>query len=471
MSSIEKQSQPISGFSPLNFGGCSLWLDATASSNFALSGSNITTWYDKSPLSNHASNIFAGNPVLSNNVINGRSTVYFSNAPSMGGSMILNRQGIAGFMVLRPLQVGIGRNSDQRIISCVLGSSNDYDSTSRFMVAVQQQTTEIRFFHGGYIPRTNFNASNNYIISWTYDGSVNSIYLNGAEGDLEQNVTMSNVAFNTDTYRLGSPANNTFDPYNGHIGEVIIYNDFLTVAQRRSVEGYLAWKWGIAPSLGTTFSPLTSLSNCAVWFDGADPTTFTLSGSNITQWRDKAGSNVTSNIGTPVYVSNAINGVQGVLLDSNAGFKISPMSNRANTTTVSIYGVVAACNVPRNQARIFTVGRTEDGAINNDFSQTSNWSLYQGTLEGVAYSVPHLVFVNAQNYVFSSNVLSNGVPCLISAIFNGTTQALWTNGNSAGSNTLTNTFTFNRLGIGKNTNPDAGSAYDNCTGAPTVMMT
>jgi hypothetical protein len=374
--------------------------------------------------------------------------------------MTLNKQGIAGFLVLRPLQVGTGRNSDQRIISCVLGSSNDYDSTSRFMLAVQQQTTEIRFYRAGVsIPRTNFNASNNYIISWTYDGSTNAIFLNGSEADLSQSNALSSVAFNTDTYRLGSPANNTFDPYNGHIGEVIVYNDFLTVAQRRSVEGYLAWKWGIAPSLGTTFSPLTSLSNCAVWFDGADPTSFTFSGCNITQWRDKAGSNVTSNIGTPVYTSNAINGVPGVQLNSAAGFKISPMSNAANTTTVSIYGVVAASNTMQNNARIFTSGRVADGQVNNDYSATYAWTLYQG-----GPSVPNLVFGHTGVYITASNVLSNGVPCLISAIFSGTTGTLWANGSNIGSNSVTDTFTFDRLGIGKNTNPDAGTSYDNWAG-------
>lgn len=462
MSSTGKHSEAISGFTPLNFGGCRLWLDATSPSNFALSGSsNITTWYDKSPFSNHASNIFAGTPVLSNNVINGRSTVYLSNAPSLGGSLRLSNAGVTGFLVLRPLQLGIGRNSDQRIISCVLGSSNDFDSTSRFMLAVQQQTTEIRFFRGGVsIPRTNFNASNNYIISWTYDGSINSIYLNGANADLSQDNPLSNVAFNTDTYRLGSPANNTFDPFNGHIGEVIVYDDFLSPAYRQAVEGYLAWKWGIEPDLGITFSPLTSLPSCAVWFDGADPSTLTLSGSNITQWRDKAGSNVTSNIGTPVYVSNALGGVPGVRLDVNSGFKISPMSNAANTTTVSIYGVVAASNTLQNNARIFTVGRVADGQVNNDYNGAGNWTLFQTSVAN-----PTLNFGHTDSYLYGSNNLSNGVPCLISAIFSGTAMTLWTNGSNRGSNSKSSTFTFDRMGIGKNTNPDAGTSYDAWAGS------
>jgi hypothetical protein len=458
MSSVGKHAQPVSGFSPLNFGGCSLWLDATSPSNFALSGSNITTWYDRSPFSNHASNIFAGNPVLSNNVINGRSTVFLSNAPSLGGSMTLNTTGITGFMVLRPLQLGIGRGSDQRILSCVSGTANDFDSTSRFTVAVQQQTAEIRFFRGGVsIPRTNFNASNNYIISWACDGTTNSIYINGADGDLAQNIVLSNATFDTNVYRLGSPANNTFDPFNGHIGEVIVYNDFLIPAQRQAVEGYLAWKWGIEPDLGTTFSPLTSLPSCAVWFDGADASAFTLSGSNITQWRDKAGSNVTSNIGTPVYVSNAVNGVPGVQLDVNSGFQISPMSNAANRTTVSIYGVVTTGASAQASARLFTVGRISDGVTNNDFSASYLWTLYRPSTQ--ALELQHTGAI-----VSSSSALTVGRPCLVSVVFSGTTATMWANGSNAGSINTTNTLIFDRIGIGKNINNNAGSSSDSFAG-------
>ena len=451
MSSTGKHTQPVSGFSPLNFGGCRLWLDATSSSNFALTGTNITTWYDKSPFSNHASNVAGGSPVLSNASINGRASVFFSNAPSIGGSLDLSNRGVAGFMVIRPLVTS--RGSDQRIFSAAITGQGDWSAASRFLVGVQQNTTQIWYNrYNASIPKTNFNASNNYIISWTYDGSANSLYLNGANADVAQDVAMTET-FGSTLYRLGNQVNVTTETYNGFIGEVIVYDDFLSPAYRQAVEGYLAWKWGIEPDLGTTFSPLTSLSNCAVWFDGADSTAFTLSGSNITQWRDKAGSNVTSNIGTPVYVSNAVGGVPGVRLDVNSGFKISPMSNGANTTTVSIYGVVAASNTMQSNARIFTSGRVADGQVDNDSTATYAWTLYQASS-----ATPTLVFGHASSTINASNTLSNGVPCLISAVFSGTTVNLWANGSNQGSINTTNTLTFDRLGIGKNTNPDAGTA-------------
>lgn len=453
MSTAGKHQEPISDFTPLSFGGCALWLDATSTTNFALTGSNITAWYDRSPFSNHAtpSN---GTPVLSNAAINGRPAVYLSNAPSFHGSVSLTNAGVAGFMVVRPLTTGIGRN-DQRLFSGSVPGGTDYDG-ARFFIGIQGNSTELRWHRGGGpLTQTNINALTNYIVSWNEDSASNAaIFLNGATADITASGT-SGDNWDVSRYAIGNQVTATTEYFNGFVGEVIVYNDSLTVTQRQAVEGYLAWKWGIAPALGTTFSPLTSLSNCAVWFDGADASTFTLSGSNITQWRDKAGSNVTSNIGTPVYVSNAINGVPGVLLNANAGFKISPMSNAANTTTVSIYGVVAAGASPQNNARIFTSGRVADGQVNNDYSATTSWTLFQASS-----ATPTLTFGHANAYLYASNTLSNGVPCLISAIFSGTTMTLWANGSNMGSNNTTDTFTFDRLGIGKNTNPDAGSSYD-----------
>jgi hypothetical protein len=45
------------------------------------------------------------------------------------------------------------------------------------------------------------------------------------------------------------------------------------------------------------FKP-TDIGGCQLWLDAADATTLTLTGSIVTQWRDKSGS---GNNATPVY--------------------------------------------------------------------------------------------------------------------------------------------------------------------------
>jgi hypothetical protein len=103
----------------------------------------------------------------------------------------------------------------------------------------------------------------------------------------------------------------------GVISEVIMYNTTLTSAQRQQVETHLIRKWGIStPSVGvspasgqsyTGFVP-TTIGGCAIWLDGADATTLTLSGSTVTQWRDKSGNTRHLGVGsgTTTYASNAV---------------------------------------------------------------------------------------------------------------------------------------------------------------------
>jgi hypothetical protein len=51
-------------------------------------------------------------------------------------------------------------------------------------------------------------------------------------------------------FLIGTEASfGSFAAFNGFFHEVIVYNTELTVAQRQSVEGYLAWKWGLQNEL------------------------------------------------------------------------------------------------------------------------------------------------------------------------------------------------------------------------------
>ena len=73
----------------------------------------------------------------------------------------------------------------------------------------------------------------------------------------------------------------------GKFGELLVFSNALTDTQRKSVEGYLAWKWGLQTQQAS--SPPTSISGCALWLDAADSTTITLSGANVAQINDKSG--------------------------------------------------------------------------------------------------------------------------------------------------------------------------------------
>ena len=88
----------------------------------------------------------------------------------------------------------------------------------------------------------------------------------------------------------------------------------------------------------TPFKP-TDIGGCQQWLDGADATTLTLSGSIVTQWRDKSGS---GNNATPVYtgptlVQNVKNSLPGL---SFSGGNIMKCGAFLTSTSFSAFIVV-----------------------------------------------------------------------------------------------------------------------------------
>ena len=76
-------------------------------------------------------------------------------------------------------------------------------------------------------------------------------------------------------------------PLKGYLAEIIVYNNQLNSLNRRQVEMYLAWKWGIG-SPYSTFSP-NNIDGLKLWLDAGDTSSVLLSGSNVSQWNDKSG--------------------------------------------------------------------------------------------------------------------------------------------------------------------------------------
>ena len=97
------------------------------------------------------------------------------------------------------------------------------------------------------------------------------------------------------------------------------------------------------------FSP-TSISNCALWLDGADSSSFTLSGSAVTQWNDKSGNGGHATQSTsgnrPTFTGS------GVIF--NAASSQSLLLNTPFTSTHSIY-IVAT---PTSASQVYLFGRT-----------------------------------------------------------------------------------------------------------------
>lgn len=83
--------------------------------------------------------------------------------------------------------------------------------------------------------------TNVHIVSWVSPGITASIYQDGSSIVAAADVDVGTVTINRG--RVGGRIE--FNPFHGHVAELIIYDSALSTANRQLVEGYLAAKWGI----------------------------------------------------------------------------------------------------------------------------------------------------------------------------------------------------------------------------------
>ena len=294
-------SKYYSGFNPLNLGNCALWLDAADTSTLTLSGTNVTTWRDKSGNGYNLSQSSAGNrPTYSNGVVNfnAASSNSMSNTTTnvFGATgtvfIVMNIQSTTSTM--RPFSIGNG-NTYITFDSAGAATAAYYNNTSGYFSASNQSapTTGNRHIrmvqrNGSVVPRYSVNG-----------GTITNM-------EFADGVVSSTMHITVGTG--GSFATTAF--LTGHIAEIIGYTSYLSDSDIRQVEGYLAWKWGLqtTPASYSSFVP-TQISGCSLWLDAADATKVSLSGSNITGLTDKSANGfVLSNASNFTYNQVKFNG-------------------------------------------------------------------------------------------------------------------------------------------------------------------
>jgi hypothetical protein len=218
---------PVSGpFTPLSITGCQLWLDGVDDTTMNFDIDRVTSWDDKSPLSNDATCF--GNFTYSNGLVFDGSTSYFTTPYTA------NPVAETVFIVMR-----------------------FNTSATTFIIDSDSSTGERQL--ALYNDRFQLNAGgeagpqgNNMIPVGTtilYDYTLNettNMYYNGSPDANGPTPTF----YGGGTTSFGVNNNGGYNSFlNGTIKEIIIYNKVLGDSQRIKVEGYLATKWGLRSSL------------------------------------------------------------------------------------------------------------------------------------------------------------------------------------------------------------------------------
>jgi hypothetical protein len=234
---------------PTAITGCVLWLDAgdpstlysdSGGTTLASVGGTIGYWKDKSSSGKHYTQATAANrPSYSST-----GTITFSgNGQLINASTWTTGVNYAIFAVVKPL------SSTTTWRTMLRGATTDHP------VLVESGSTRLGYYN-------NAGSGFNQFGSLTLDGTqvailhVNISSTRAYTAALNGTLTMSSAATagNADSqpfYFLGTV--NSSQPW-GDIKELIIYQATLDTRDRRRIEGYLAWKWGLRLNLPTTHS-------------------------------------------------------------------------------------------------------------------------------------------------------------------------------------------------------------------------
>lgn len=458
--------------SPLDIPGCAMWFDAADPSTFTpanpTNGTTITQWNDKSSNANHLVKGSTGAPTYQVAGFNSMPALYFNATTTqwMQSATAVNFQtafspsngDTTRFMVFSQTGGTCGGMWFQWT-----GQAGGSDGVQAFGGANLCMS-----IYGTNIQLTN--ASNqpllvSYVVrvgnSTTKDSTDLYCYASNVTGNPVSNLSTVPSALATWNFTekavIGAKDSNGNYGATGYHCEYIVYNQALSPAQSNSVLYYLAAKWGMNTSVSArtpgTIIPFLSkplsrgfvpldIPGCAVWLDAADTSTLTLSGNNVSQWRDKSGlgNNATAGgTGSPVLTQNAINGNQALYMNLNPYFR-GPIS--LTGTTVTCFAVVLQTALPTD-SRIITLGTST--SVDYDAGHAIALFTRQSTGNLETYRSGIVATVTA----------TQNVGYLAESIYDGTNGYLYRNGTVAGSNASTGNFSVSLYGLG--TRPDVSS--------------
>lgn len=322
-----------------------MWFDAADITSFTFSsGSNISTWADKSGNGRNMSVFATSYPVLTGNAQNGNSVITFSGIASQYLTTASNAMSIyehTRFLVYSNSVVTVGQavlNSDGSFFLQNGGGATYQDAIGWPTSSAEQGP---------------FQTGSNYRIGeavlTTTPATTGEIYFNGILQTPLNTVNTVGSPSQTTRISIGSRGDIGFT---GTVGEFLAYNRVLTTNERKQIEGYLAQKWGLTALLSaghpgltqtfygtakstvvvpitllpfniyTNYNPLTATgSTCILWLDASDPTTLfsdpagttlATAAGTVGYWRDKSSSGFNCTQTTlsyrPTYVAAAKNG-------------------------------------------------------------------------------------------------------------------------------------------------------------------
>ncbi len=330
-------------FDPRSIGGCVLWLDGRDSNTMfkdtngtdpvVANGDDVKCWKDKSVQSNNATTNATLVPQYFRAAVTG--VPFGVNFTFDQGAYLdlcatklpTGTTPVSGFIAFSTFRMIGATISNQTLLRWGNGASGrDVQYLVIQTVDGGNVTPAVNLFTTGQITDSTDVAGGGFI--HILSSTISSINSGWRNGNAFSGGTAA-VTLNTGTASayLGTQSPNTLF-FRGAISEVLVYNTALTTAERQTIEGYLARKWGRSSALPTLhpfrnipvvsrlFQPL-DIDGCLLWLDSQDNSRITLSSGNVTSWADKSGNGLNfagnsnprlATISNSQYIDTATNG-------------------------------------------------------------------------------------------------------------------------------------------------------------------
>jgi hypothetical protein len=246
---------PITVSNPKGLGGLKVWFDTNALTSYT-NGDQVSNWEDQSG-NNVTSSQSTGirSPYYQSSQINGKPGLLFDHNLDTRSNVYLTGTGLSSFKNVSGITAFVVSSSSYTnyLRSILKISSNNAanprfhiyrNDTTRFLDLKRLDADATQTLSSATFTNNQFSIDVGMV---DYVNQVASYYVNGAAAGSTTGVLTSGNTDNTDSALISIGGDNSLNNYtsNGVIAEVLIYNKALSVAERKSVEIYLADKYGL----------------------------------------------------------------------------------------------------------------------------------------------------------------------------------------------------------------------------------
>jgi FtsP/CotA-like multicopper oxidase with cupredoxin domain len=241
---------PPPGFSPASVANLAAWYDASTTTNLSVFGSSVADLNDKSGNANTLAQPTANSePAYTASGINGLGSLVFS-----GAQYLLSANAAFSTNLFNASTVFAVTNQTNTTASSVLWSGA-YLTDPRWDLRLSDGGVSNFDFNNAESGRLSVADSPTGPALWTAGGNVaGHAQFIRKNGNLLSSTTGPTASVSGNyPFALGATVSaqggSSSSAFTGQVGEVVVYNRYLTSTESAEVEGYLACKWGLQTRL------------------------------------------------------------------------------------------------------------------------------------------------------------------------------------------------------------------------------